>query len=205
MDVSDPNYVTVNFILNAKENKTVAFGTGNHVKKLITTLQPNHNKTILTTQYNNEIGICDNDLKFLSPQIDLFIDQMIMVKHIDDYLFVKEGSQSFLKSKIYYEIANERLLFVTECRELMKEEELMIPVEIVKEAYFYIRKIVTEKYKLKCRLRMHEEGMPYVTENNNFVLDVEYDEILMSKIKNITGVVETGIFETKEKTKIVRK
>ena len=51
---------------------------------------------------------------------------------------------------------------------------------------------------IKCELRAAKgKDGPIITENNNFILDTKFDKIdidLEQKIKQITGVIETGLF-----------
>ena len=50
--------------------------------------------------------------------------------------------------------------------------------------------------KQALRMALKKDG-PVITENGNFIIDVNFENItqdLEKKLKNITGVVETGLF-----------
>ena len=50
--------------------------------------------------------------------------------------------------------------------------------------------------KQTLRMALKKDG-PVITENGNFIIDVNFENItqdLEKKLKNITGVVETGLF-----------
>ncbi len=49
---------------------------------------------------------------------------------------------------------------------------------------------------VELRLALKKDG-PVITENGNFILDTKFnniDETLERRLKNITGVIETGLF-----------
>lgn len=73
-----------------------------------------------------------------------------------------------------------------------------VPVEIYPNAAFYVKE---ELYKLganrqNVRQALKKDG-PVITENGNIIIDVYFDNItpdLERRIKEITGVVESGLF-----------
>lgn len=73
-----------------------------------------------------------------------------------------------------------------------------IPVECNPSAINFVKQ---EIYNLgvrsiELRLATKKDG-PVITENGNFILDVKFDNIdetLERRLKNITGVIETGLF-----------
>lgn len=77
-------------------------------------------------------------------------------------------------------------------------EKFPIPVECNPKSVNYVKE---ELYKLganeiNLRLALKKDG-PVITENGNLILDVRFnniDENMERKIKNITGVVESGLF-----------
>lgn len=73
-----------------------------------------------------------------------------------------------------------------------------VPVEVYPNAAFYVKE---ELYKLganrqNVRQALKKDG-PVITENGNIIIDVYFDNItpdLERRIKEITGVVESGLF-----------
>lgn len=54
----------------------------------------------------------------------------------------------------------------------------------------------------KPRIRTLERGYPFITENGNIILDCNFGvikkpKLLREKIKNVSGVLEVGIFTRK--------
>lgn len=77
-------------------------------------------------------------------------------------------------------------------------EKFKVPVECYPESIKYV---INELHNLgakECVLRAGKgKDGPIVTENNNLILDVKFDNIdesLEKSIKSITGVIESGLF-----------
>lgn len=78
-------------------------------------------------------------------------------------------------------------------------EKFPIPVECVPAAY---KSVVTDLYKLgaekvSLRLAGKSKDGPVITENANYIVDAvfcEVDSLMESRIKSITGVLESGLF-----------
>ena len=76
-----------------------------------------------------------------------------------------------------------------------------VPVEVHPSAYVPIMKKIESTLQGKPVLRMAEpkKAGPVVTDNGNFVLDVDFGpisdpETLNTKLSLIPGVIETGLF-----------
>ena len=77
-------------------------------------------------------------------------------------------------------------------------ENFKIPVECYPETINYVKEELYKIGAVMCTLRPAKgKDGPVITENNNFILDAKFDNIdedLEKKLKQITGVVETGLF-----------
>ena len=73
-----------------------------------------------------------------------------------------------------------------------------VPVEVFPTAMVYVENQLKELGASKIILRMAKgKDGPILTENGNFILDTWFGEIgesLEKEIKNITGVIESGLF-----------
>ena len=73
-----------------------------------------------------------------------------------------------------------------------------VPVEVFPTAMVYVENQLKELGASKIILRMAKgKDGPILTENGNFILDTWFEEIgesLEKEIKNITGVIESGLF-----------
>ena len=77
-------------------------------------------------------------------------------------------------------------------------QNFSIPVECYPESVNYVKSKLNEFGAGSCKLRMAiEKDGPVITENNNFIIDAKFENIdadLEKKLKQITGVIETGLF-----------
>ncbi|OQS54116.1 rpiA [Ecytonucleospora hepatopenaei] len=195
---------TIEQLINQRQYETIAFGTGSTIRRLMGAIKPLPNKTLLTLGFSNEIKQLDNELKECLKKVDVFIEEVTMVKTREECFFIKNGS--FLASKVFYEMASSRMLFlvdlVVEKENNINRNEIYVPVEIVKEAYFYIKSKIKNELNLKIFLKM-QESHPYITENKNYILNVQYVKHKIEEVKKIVGVVDIGIFKQKSNTKII--
>lgn len=201
------NNQTIEYIAD-KSNKSIVFGSGPNVRRLLYELPVGNNNYIsFANNCNNSSMLNNNDMLINTKNINLFVEETSMVKYRNKIYFTKDSN--IVNSKIFYEISERRLIFVEDLvKNSKKNKTISIPVEISAYAYYHIKSVLKNKKHLKFRLKMHG-GSPYVTEHNFYVLYLEIDnedmdlKELIKDIKNITGVVEIGLFETKERTKII--
>lgn len=131
------------------------------------------------------------------PVIDLTIDG---ADQIDPDLNLIKGMGGALTKEKIVASASRQLIIVADERKLVDKlgEGQPVPVEVLP----FAEPIVVKKIKEiggKPSLREIRKNVPYVTENGNFILDVEFKAIedpadLDRRIKMIPGVVETGLF-----------
>jgi len=131
------------------------------------------------------------------PVIDLTIDG---ADQIDDELNLIKGMGGALTREKIIAASSKRLIIVADERKLTRKLGLrqLLPVEILSFAKPLVTKKLREIGGIP-RLREIEKGVPYITDNGNFILDVDFGVIenpkeLEEKLKMIPGVVETGLF-----------
>ncbi|NDV78310.1 ribose 5-phosphate isomerase A [Dysgonomonas sp. 511] len=77
-------------------------------------------------------------------------------------------------------------------------EKFPVPVEVFPQSLVYVEQQLEALGARDITLRMAKgKDGPVITENGNFVLDAWFDNIdplMEKKIKNITGVIESGLF-----------
>jgi ribose 5-phosphate isomerase A len=148
--------------------------------------------------------IIENGLDLVSleqfPQIDVDFDGADEVdKHLN---LIKGGGGCLVQEKIIASNSN-KLIIIVDFRKnsgcLGRNWKKGVPIEVIPMAYYPIMK----KFKNlggNPRLRMAQsKSGPLITDNGNFIIDVDFGEIdkpteLDQKIKNISGVVDTGFF-----------
>ena len=133
-----------------------------------------------------------------NPQLDLDIDG---ADQIDRALnLIKGGGGALTREKIVAAAAK-RLIIVADETKLVGNlgENQCLPVEVLQFALPIVSSRI-EAIAGKPLLREKKDGYgPYVTDNGNFILDVDFGTIdspaeLESELRAIPGVVETGLF-----------
>jgi len=131
------------------------------------------------------------------PQIDLDIDGADQIDR--DLNLIKGGGGALLREKVVASAAKEVIIVADETK--LSErlgENRTIPLEVLPFA------VPVVMLKIKGiggnpRLREKNTGGPYISDNGNFILDVDFGPIdnpeeLDRKLKSIPGIVETGLF-----------
>lgn len=116
----------------------------------------------------------------------------------DNWLIKGRGAAMF-NEKLNIKASKEVYILVDESKIVNKlGTNFPIPVECNPKALNLVKE---ELYKMgantiELRLALKKDG-PVITENGNLILDVRFnniDETLERRLKNITGVIETGLF-----------
>ena len=110
---------------------------------------------------------------------------------------IKGGGGALLRENILFSLANKIVVMADESK-FVKNFTRAVPVEVHPLA----RNLVTNAIKKlggKTELRSLDRGYPFFTENGNIILDCNFGviknpKILSQKIKQIPGVMESGIF-----------
>ena len=112
---------------------------------------------------------------------------------------IKGGGGALLREKIVASMSREMVVIVDETKLVPHLGRHPLPVEIVPFAYkATLYKL--DKLGYKGLLRTDEKGALYVTENHNYIFDLQFGspcadpEKEHEKIRNTPGVVDTGFF-----------
>lgn len=194
---------------NIKENMIVGIGSGSTVVYAVQRLgELNKEKSLnlkcIPSSFQAYQLIIENGLDLVSleqyPVIDVDFDG---ADEVDEELnLIKGGGGCLVQEKILAS-NSKKLIIVVDFRKnsgkLGKNWKKGVPIEIIPMAYYPMM----EKFKKlggTPRLRMAQsKSGPLITDNGNFIIDVDFGEInkpieLDQKIKNIPGVVDTGLF-----------
>ena len=116
----------------------------------------------------------------------------------DNWMIKGRGAAMF-KEKLNIRSASKTYILVDESKIVNKlGTNFPIPVEVNPIALNLVKQ---ELYnmganEINLRMALKKDG-PIITENGNLILDVHFnniDETLEKRLKNITGVIETGLF-----------
>jgi ribose 5-phosphate isomerase A len=130
-------------------------------------------------------------------QPDLAVDG---ADEVDQYLnLIKGGGAAHTLEKIVDTSAKRFLVIVDQSKMVIELGKSPVPLEIIPAAHSLVNEKVKEMGGSPSLRMAHMKDGPVITDNNNFVLDVQFETILQPKkleeeLNNIPGVVENGIF-----------
>ena len=153
--------------------------------------------SIDTQKKAREMGIPLVPLSEVS-RIDLTIDG---ADEIDArFRMIKGGGGALLREKVVASISTREVIVVHRAKVVDRlGEGFLLPVEVVP----FARPVVARRLEADgatCTLRMRGEDEPYVTDNQNEILDCRFQggiadpEALDRQLNSIPGVVENGLF-----------
>jgi ribose 5-phosphate isomerase A len=157
---------------------------------------------LIPTSQQIEAAIAKTGLTIVSPndvsQIDLVLDGADQVE-TETLDLIKGGGAALTREKIV-DCATKKLIIVVDERKIapMLGSGQAVPVEVIP---FAQRLVMVRLAELggKPELRRSRESSPVMTDNGNFVIDVDFGPIkdahaLDCRLKSIPGLVETGLF-----------
>ncbi len=128
-------------------------------------------------------------------KIDLAIDG---VDEIDgNFNAIKGGGGALFREKMVANIADKVIWIMDSSKVVDSIGAFPLPVEILPYGYQHILKQL-KLLSLNPILRLKED-IPYVTDNDNYIVDLHLGKgfeiiSIIEKLKSITGVLETGLF-----------
>lgn len=188
-----------------KDGQTIGFGSGSTsflaIKKIAEKIQNENIKiTAIPTSYEvkllcSSLGIPTASILEMKP--DWSFDGADEVNS-SNWLIKGRGAAMF-KEKI--NIANsEKVYILIDSTKVVDNlgKNFSIPVECYPETIEYVKEQLYKLGAKSCELRKAKgKDGPVITENNNFVIDAKFESIqesLERDIKNIIGVIESGLF-----------
>jgi ribose 5-phosphate isomerase A len=157
---------------------------------------------LVPTSRQIETAIAKTDLSAVSPnevsQIDLALDGADQVES-QTLNLIKGGGAALTREKIVDSEAKKLIIIVDE-RKLAPTLGTghVVPVEVIPFAYKLAMRRLTSLGG-KPELRASRGSGPIMTDNGNFVIDVDFGPIkdahtLDERLKSIPGLLETGLF-----------
>ncbi len=194
---------------NVKKNMILGIGSGSTIVYAVQKIGEmnkleNLNLKCIPTSFQSYQLIIENDLEITSidkfPEINLDIDG---ADEIDANLnLIKGGGGCLVQEKIIASNSN-KIVIIADFRKnsdyLGEKWKSGVPIEVIPMAYIPImRKLNLLGGKPILRMAKAKAG-PLITDNGNFILDVDFGIIknpssLNQKILQIPGIVDTGFF-----------
>ncbi len=187
-----------------KDDYVIGLGSGRAATSLVKSLA----KLIKLKGYNIRGVPTSLQIKLIAEKGGIPLVEADQVEHIDvvfdgadqidsQKYVIKGGGGALLRENILFSLAK-KVVVMADKTKFVKNFTRTVPVEIHPLA----RKSVTDSIKKlggNAEIRSLDRGYPFFTENGNIILDCDFGIIknpkaLTQKIKQTTGVLESGIF-----------
>jgi len=185
-----------------KDGMVVGFGSGTTVAHAIRALAKKKSRAVFvpsssaTQQLAAGLGLRLSPLA-KHPQLDLVIDGADEVD--PNFNLLKGRGGAHTREKIVAS-AGRRVVIIVDRTKLVRRlgERSPVPVEVLPFAHEYTMRGLV-KLGGKPKLRVTSAGVPFVTDDGNYLVDVKFRSIpkpaeLEQKINLVPGVVENGLF-----------
>jgi len=187
-----------------KNNQVIGLGSGRAATSLVKSLA----KLIKLKNYNIRGIPTSLQIKLVAEKAGIELIESDQVNHIDivfdgadqidsQKYVIKGGGGALLRENILFSLAD-KVVVMADKTKFVKNFTRTVPIEIHPLAR---NAIVNSIKKLggESKIRSLDRGYPFFTENGNIILDCDFGTIknpktLTQKIKQIPGVLESGIF-----------
>ena len=129
-------------------------------------------------------------------EIDVTVDG---ADEVDPELrLIKGGGGALLREKVVASATKHLVIVADATKQVPRLGKFPLPVEVIKFAQALVAKRI-EALGAKVELRRDASGKPYLTDENNYILDCHFGKIrgadgLANKLSDMPGVVEHGLF-----------
>jgi ribose 5-phosphate isomerase A len=111
---------------------------------------------------------------------------------------IKGGGGALLREKIVASATRQQIIVADATKQVPKLGKFPLPVEVIKFAEALVAKRI-KALGADVQLRKAPDGHPYVTDENNHILDCHFGQIedadrLARQLSDMPGVVEHGLF-----------
>ncbi|MGA8501932.1 MAG: ribose-5-phosphate isomerase RpiA [Candidatus Sulfotelmatobacter sp.] len=130
------------------------------------------------------------------PEIDVTVDG---ADEVDPQLrLIKGGGGALLREKIVASATKYYVIVADATKRVPVLGKFPLPVEVIKFAQAVVRRKI-EALGAQVELRRGADGNPYITDENNHILDCRFGQIpdadgLARRLNDMPGVVEHGLF-----------
>ena len=190
-----------------KDNFVIGLGSGRAATVLVNSLS----KLIKIKNYNIKGVPTSLQIKQIAEKRGIELVEADQIDHIDivfdgadqidkEKYVIKGGGGALLRENILFSLAK-KVVVMADKTKFVKNFTRSVPVEVHPLARNSVSNVIS-KLGGNPNLRLLDRGYPFFTENGNIILDCDFGIIknpktLSQKIKQIPGVMESGIFQRK--------
>ena len=189
---------------HVKDYSIVGLGSGRAATALVKSLG-----RLIEVKGYHIVGIPTSlQIKLTAEEVGIPLVEADQVDHIDvvfdgadqidsQKFVIKGGGGALLRENILFSLAK-KVVVMADKTKFVKNFTRTVPVEVHPLARTSVTNSIL-KLGGKAQVRTLDRGYPFFTENGNIILDCDFGTIknpktLSQKIKQIAGVLESGIF-----------
>jgi len=187
-----------------KDNHIIGLGSGRAATAFVKSL----GKLIKIKNYKITAIPTSLQIKLIAEKVGIPLVEADQVSHIDvvfdgadqidsQKYVIKGGGGALLRENILFSLAK-KVIVMADSTKFVKNFTRAVPVEVHPLARNSVAKSI-ENLGGRVELRSLDKGYPFFTENGNIILDCDFGtiknpKVLTQKIKQTSGVLESGIF-----------
>lgn len=136
-------------------------------------------------------------LNRLEGELDITVDGADQVD--DSKRMIKGRGGALMREKIVATAARKTVIIIDEKKRIKELGHCLLPLEVLPVAAHWLLRLL-EKKGFVGQIRQNKNGTPYLTDNQNHIIDLEIKETigqpeeLERDLKKIPGILETGLF-----------
>ena len=198
----------VRSVINEIRNESlIGIGAGSTVNLLIDEIAKNQIQIEVVTASKGtsdkleEYGIEEVTLEYATNQGVLKVfdgaDQIILGEKIE---VLKGHGGALHREKVLWKIAN-KIIILVDSDKISNTIDKYIPIEITPFSRFIVMKDLKSNFtNYNIKLRSYSNHLPFLTDNSNYIIELHPIKPitkltnLHTKLREILGVVDTGIF-----------
>jgi ribose 5-phosphate isomerase A len=188
-----------------QDGMLVGLGTGSTASFFIEALgkrcQQSLNITAIATSQQSTTQAQKLGIPLIDPNtitsLDITVDGADEMDHHKN--MIKGGGGALLREKLLALSSREMVVIIDETKLVDHLGTHPLPIEIAPFLYLStIHRLEEQGYR--GVLRLTRDNQPFVTDNGNYIFDIQYDRPILDPIaehqalKSIAGVLETGLF-----------
>ena len=188
-----------------EEGMIVGLGTGSTTTYFITALGKKCQQGLkiwaVATSERSTTQAVQLGIPMLDPKTITLVDVTVDgADEIDrEKNMIKGGGGALVREKLLAIASKEMIVLVDETKLVDHLGKHPLPVEIL--PFVYQTTILRlEALGYRGTLRVDKNHQPWITDNGNYIFDIQYSHPIVNpkneheRLKNLTGVVETGLF-----------
>lgn len=182
----------------------LGIGTGSTIehliKQLIPLLHAGSHRMAFSSKKSEMLlkPYCNSDFSDQFTELDFYIDG---ADYVDCHgVMIKGGGGALTREKILMQASQRVIICIDETKWVDQPKQVILPIEILPFAPQVTLHRLTHLIKTG-NLRRLSNDQPFITDNGNFIfdalIDFPHEQIheLNLQLKQVAGVVETGIFD----------